>query len=209
QRTLVAGALVATGVLVFLKRRRASLFGPVLYYDLLRNGRRGQHILWRGLYAFVLLYTLLFVYLTCLVRYADPGHDLWKFLTGRTLSKQNISDITSYFFGWLALMQMIAVSLLAPAYTAGAVAAERERGTLQDLFGTDLNNREIIFSMLVSRLANLALVIITGVPILMLLEFLGGIDPVQVLALFMASALTMLGIGSLGIYASVRFARPR
>jgi ABC-type transport system involved in multi-copper enzyme maturation permease subunit len=66
-----------------------------------------------------------------------------------------------------------------------------------------------VLSMLVSRLASLTLVIITGVPILMLLEFLGGIDPAMVLALFLASGFTMLGIGSLGIYASVRFAKPR
>jgi ABC-type transport system involved in multi-copper enzyme maturation permease subunit len=207
--TVAAGAMVAFAALLILKGRKGTLFGPVLYYDLLRNGRRGQLVLWRGLYAFVLLYTLVFVYLSCLVRYADPGHDLWKFLAGRTLTKQNLSDITSYFFGWLALMQMIAVSLLTPAYTAGAVAAERERATLQDLFCTDLKNREIVFSMLVSRLANLTLVIITGVPMLMLLEFMGGIDPAQVLALFLASAFTMLGIGSLGIYASVHFAKPR
>ena len=47
------------------------------------------------------------------------------------------------------------ILLLTPAYTAGAVAEEKERRTLEFILATDLRNREIILGKVLSRLLNL------------------------------------------------------
>ena len=78
---------------------------------------------------------------------------------------------------------------------AGSIAEEKDRKTLEFLLATDLRNREIILSKLGARLANLLLFILTGLPILSILQFLGGVDPNLVLAGFAATFLTMAGLG--------------
>ena len=93
----------------------------------------------------------------------------------------------------------LAVALLTPAYVAGAIADEKDRKTLEFLLATDLRSREIVLSKLASRLANLTLFVLTGLPILSLIQFLGGVDPNLVLAGFAVTALTMAGLGGLSI----------
>src|SRR5437660_1620479 len=82
--------------------------------------------------------------------------------------------------------------LLTPAYVGGAIAEEKDRKTLEFMLATDLLNREIVLSKLGSRLANLALVVITGLPILSILQFLGGVDPNMILAGFAITAMTVV-----------------
>src|SRR5262249_46391325 len=99
--------------------------------------------------------------------------------------------------------------LLTPAYVAGSIAEEKERRTIEFILATDLRNREIVLSKLGSRLANLTLFLLTGLPILSFMQFLGGIDPNLVLAGFAVTGLTMLGIGGVGILYSTWLKRPR
>jgi ABC-type transport system involved in multi-copper enzyme maturation permease subunit len=101
------------------------------------------------------------------------------------------------------------VTLLVPGYVAGAVALEKEARTLEALLGTDLLNREIILSKLLVRLGNLTLMLITGLPILSLLQFAGGIDPDLVLAGFAGTLVTLASLVSLSILNSVYAKRAR
>ena len=95
-------------------------------------------------------------------------------------------------------LQMLLMAVLTPAYTAGVIAEEKDRGTLEFLLATaDLNNSEIILSKLAARLANLLLTLLTGLPILCFLQFLGGTDPLLVLAGFAATAIMMVGLAGL------------
>ncbi|HXG12183.1 MAG TPA: ABC transporter permease subunit, partial [Gemmataceae bacterium] len=96
-----------------------------------------------------------------------------------------------------------------PACVAGAVAEEKERKTLDYLLTSDLQPLEIVLGKLASRLAYLALLVLTGLPVLGLLQFLGGVDPQLVLAGFAATALTMFSLAGLGILNSVLAAKPR
>jgi ABC-type transport system involved in multi-copper enzyme maturation permease subunit len=57
--------------------------------------------------------------------------------------------------------------------------------------------------MLFSRLANLSLLILTGLPVLTLLSFLGGVNPEQVIAGFIGVGALLLSLGSLSILMSV------
>jgi ABC-type transport system involved in multi-copper enzyme maturation permease subunit len=55
----------------------------------------------------------------------------------------------------------------------------------------------------------LTLFLLTGLPILSILQFMGGVDPELMLAGFAATGLTMLGIASIGILFSTLLKRPR
>jgi len=72
---------------------------------------------------------------------------------------------------------------------------------------TDLRNREIVLSKLLSRFAHLTLFLFTGVPILSLLQFLAASIQL-VIAGFGFTAVTMVGIGGMSILNSVIYKRP-
>jgi ABC-type transport system involved in multi-copper enzyme maturation permease subunit len=174
------------------------LFGPVLYYDLVRAGRRRRQILIRCVYAFLLLFLICWVYLMWVMD--RPGGQL---------TAQQMPMFASSFFYMFMVVQFVAVVILTPAYTAGAIAEEKDRKTLEFILATDLRNREIVLSKLASRLANLTLLLLTGVPILSALQFFGGVDPNLTVAGFAATALTMCSLAGLGIFCSVHARKPR
>ncbi len=185
---------------------RPRVFGPVLRYDLVRTARQGRTFLLRSAYAFALLVVLFLLYL----QWAGGGRDVRAVLTGVTrLSKADADRFASQFFLLFFAVQMGAVLLLTPAYTASAVADEREKKTLDFLLASDLTSREIVLGKLASRLLTLMLVLLGGLPVLSFLQLLGGVDPNLVLAGFAATAAGMLSLGSLGVYNSVKAERPR
>jgi ABC-type transport system involved in multi-copper enzyme maturation permease subunit len=181
------------------------LFGPVLFYDLVRTARRPRQIIFRCLYAALLLYVLVFIGLISLEQRGGQVRDY----VGAAARADAVAAFSLAAFVWFMAVQLAAVFLLTPAYTAGAVAAERERQSLDALLATDLRGHEIVLSLLVSRLANLLMVLLTGLPVLALMEFLGGLDPDLVWAGFVVTALSLFSLGCLGILQSVATRRPR
>src|SRR4029079_3567954 len=107
------------------------------------------------------------------------------------------------------LVQISMVVLLTPAYVAGAIAEEKDRRTLEFLMGTDVRNREIVLSKLLSRLANVTLFLLTGLPILSILQFVGGVDTELMLSGFAVTGVTMLALARVSILFSTLFQRPR
>jgi ABC-type transport system involved in multi-copper enzyme maturation permease subunit len=174
------------------------IFGPVFYYDLVRLSRRGRYILLRTLYGLGLAALLCLVYL--------EWHEA---NSGDRIDVTQLTQFTESFFYTLMGVQFAVVVLLTPAYVAGAIAEEKERRTLEFLFATDLRDREIVLGKLASRLANLTLLLLTGLPILSLLQFLGGVDPGLVLAGFAATGVTLLSLGGLSLLNSVLARRAR
>src|SRR5262249_25579729 len=114
----------------------------------------------------------------------------------------------AFFLAFMAT-QMGLVFLLTPVLTAGAIAEEKQRRTLDGLLTTHLRDREIILGKLVSRLAQMALLLLAGLPVLGFMQLLGGVDPQLVMAGFGLTLLTMLSLASLGIFNSARLGRPR
>jgi ABC-type transport system involved in multi-copper enzyme maturation permease subunit len=188
--------VIWVGMLVVVWRWSGrSLFGPVLFYDMVRMGRRKRYVLLRTLYAVFLFLLVFWVYnLVALSR-----------LDGRAQAARLASD----FFETLMIVQLGVVLVLTPAYLGGAVAEEKERRTLEFILATDLTNHEIVLSKLGSRLASIALFLLTALPIVSFMQFLGGIDPNLVLAGFAVTGLTMLGVGSVSLLYSVLMRRSR
>jgi ABC-type transport system involved in multi-copper enzyme maturation permease subunit len=175
------------------------LFGPVLFYDLVRSARRNRTFLTRILYAIFLGLVLTWVYFVWL---AHNGN--WD-----QVRAKDMPEFAATFFYTFMIVQLGLVVLLTPAYTAGAIAEEKDRKTLEFILATDLHSREIVLSKLVSRLLNITLIVLTGLPILSFMQLLGGVDPQLLLAGFAATGLTMVGLGGLSILNSVIARRAR
>jgi ABC-type transport system involved in multi-copper enzyme maturation permease subunit len=200
---LALGAALVVLPLVLLRRAWVPLFGPVLYYDVVRAARRGRHVVLRVVYLTILLFALAVLFAERLGGlgsiFGDPVHPL---------SPQEVAQFAEAFFTLFAVVQFLAVLAVTPALTAGAIAEEKERKTLDYLLATHLTSPDIVFGKLFSRLATLTLLLLTGLPVLSLLQFLGGVDPQLVIAAFLITAVTMLSLAALSILNSVWFTRP-
>jgi ABC-type transport system involved in multi-copper enzyme maturation permease subunit len=171
-----------------------TLFGPVLVFDLVRAARRRRYFFVRMLYAGMLAIILFWGYFLVYTIASERN---------RSLTNNDMVEFSSGIFYTIMIVQFGIAALLTPAYTAGAIAEEKDRKTLPFLLATDLRDREIILGKLLSRLLNLTLFVLTGLPILSFLQFVGGVDPGLLLAGFAATFLTMLGLASLSIFNSV------
>ncbi len=189
-------AVLAITAALLLRRGWLKMFGPVLFYDMLVTARRGRYSLIRCGYAMLLLVVLFWIWGTTSAFSRHSG-------------REDAALIAMNFFEAFTVVQLVAAFLLTPAYVAGAIAEEKDRKTLEFLLATDLRNREIVLSKFGSRLCNLGLFVVTGLPILSFLQFLGGVDPDLVLASFAVVGLSIIGLASVGILNSVVYRRPR
>lgn len=180
-----------------------KLFGPVLFYDMVRTARQNRYLFVRLLYACVLLAIL------CVIFFMATERGIRDRPFTRDAAAREAALLAESFFGVFMIVQLILVGLLTPAYVAGAIADEKDRKTLEFMLATDLNNREIVLSKLLSRVANMTMLLITGLPILSILQFVGGVDSQLMLAGFACTGLTMLGIASVGILLSTQFSKAR
>jgi ABC-type transport system involved in multi-copper enzyme maturation permease subunit len=192
--------LVLVGLAVLLRRTGQQFFGPVFFYDLVRTARRGKQIGHRVLYAVLLVGIILLVLWSWFPATHLNPQRLWD---GVPISLREKAQFAGTFFNTFMLVQFLVVVVVTPAYTATAIAEEKEKRTLEFLLATDLSDREIVLGMMAARLANLILLVLTGLPILSLFEFLGGVDPNLVVAGFVTTGMTVLSLGSMSILISV------
>lgn len=177
-----------------------TLFGPVLFFEMVRAARRPRYIIIRTLYACLLM--LLLGWVAFIWYIEGTGH------RGTVEAKQMAAFAETFFFVF-AVVQGLVVVILTPAYCGGAIADEKDRRTLDFLLATTLKKREIIFGKLVSRVANLSMMILAGLPILSFLQFLGGVDPNLVLATFIATFVTMFSLAGVSLFFSVQLRKSR
>ena len=180
-----------------MKAGRLKLFGPVLFYDLIRIAHRTRFIVVRTLYVLLLAFILGWLYLVLWLRY------------GGLVPTTVLAEFANYFFYTYMVIQFVVVVLLTPPYTAGAIAEEKERRTLEFLLATDLRDREIVLGKFMARALNLTILLLAGLPILALLQVLGGVDPGLLLAGFAATLLTMFSLAAISILSSVAMRRAR
>lgn len=200
---LVLALLAAEAVLVVLivrKRGGLELIGPLFAFDLARVAGRGRTTMLRCLYGLLLLGWLAFLFTE---QYPNLARHAQAFEQGPALSVSDWARLAQRFVYAVFSLQGFAVLLLTPAYLAGAIAEEKEQKTIALLFTTGLRDREIVLGKLFSRLAHLSFVLLTGLPILCLTRFWGGIDGVALLGGFVVMGLSMLSIGSLSLLCSI------
>jgi ABC-type transport system involved in multi-copper enzyme maturation permease subunit len=195
---LLLWASLTLAAAVTLRDLPERLFGPVLFYDLVQTSRRGRYLVLRCGYALILLALLAFSYHSALGFFSSELSSGFLFQSARQLTA-----FANDFFVTFVTIQFLAVIVLTPLFTASVITEERERKTLDYLLSTDLGDHEIILSKLIARLTYTVVLLLAGLPVLGLIQFLGGVDPNRVLASFAATAATMGSLGALGVLVSV------
>src|SRR5262249_11663219 len=154
-----------------------------------RLARRGRSTVVRCAYAVAVFLAL---YASYQSRF--PEHRLLDepFASPASVSPGDLARLAERFVSAILAIQSLAILVLTPAYLAGAVVEEKERGTLDLLFTTHLRDREIVLGKLAGRLVHLAGILAAGLPLLTLVQLWGGVDIYALLAAFLVTALNLL-----------------
>ena len=108
---------------------------------------------------------------------------------------------------WMTALQFLLIALVAPALSAGSIAGERERQTFDLLLVTGVGVRRIVLGKLLESFSFLALLILSGAPVLSLVLVTGGVSALDVGATLAALLLIALAALAVGLVASVVFRR--
>ena len=106
------------------------------------------------------------------------------YLIGTSSGTRRVGGTGEYgpaLFYFLVAMQLIAASFVTPAFAAGAISAERQRGTLMLLRASGLSARSIVVSKFVVAVGYALLFIFVSLPLFSLALLLGGIEPFELL----------------------------
>ncbi len=180
------------------------MVGPVLHQEMMLGGRRNRLHVLRWLYAALLVAEVLVLFLAF-------QSDEWSranrnIMTGGREANVHASapEVVGEQFAILFVrQQMILLLLITPAFVAGAITDEKRSGTLQYLALTDLESRHIILGKLVGRLAQVALVMLGGLPLFGLLAGFGGIHPLTLLVAAAVLVMPLFGLSAATLLASV------
>lgn len=169
------------------------MIGPMFGWELKRQARKGWHFAFRSAYGIALLLLLW----GCFRSAYDPRSGL-----GGWGGSQ---EFAGWFLTAFSLSQLAIVLLLTPAHVGAGVALFAERGLLDDLFTTDLSDREIVLGQWSGRLLSMMALLLAGWPILAMTAFMGGVA-IEKAALTLAVSLTTLAsTATLATMASVYY----
>lgn len=105
----------------------------------------------------------------------------------------------------LTIFQLMLVSFVTPAFTAGVISGERERQTLDLLICTRLSAASIILNKLLASIAYILLLIISSLPFFGVVYFFGGILLSEIGQVFLVYLMTALTFGAIGVFCSTVF----
>ncbi|TCT15559.1 ABC-type transport system involved in multi-copper enzyme maturation permease subunit [Natranaerovirga pectinivora] len=118
----------------------------------------------------------------------------------------NLQEFTMLYVV-LASLQFGLILFVAPALTAGAISGERERQTLEILMSTPLRSSSILIGKLLSSISTITLLVVASTPVLALMFIFGGISIPQLFGLLGYYLVTVIFVGSVGIFVSTAFKR--
>jgi len=163
------------------KRRLTGLLNNPVTMKELRSrmrGRRAFAVL--SLYLVFLSAAILFVYLVYLSSANLPSSTM-----ARTAGKGLFAAILG--------VQVLLVTFIGPAFTAGAISGERERQTFDLLRTTLLSADAFVRGKLVSSLSYIVLLVLVSIPLQSIAFLLGGLSAVELVisqVLVLAAAVT-------------------
>ena len=181
-------------------RRRFSIAGPLVLWELVRLARAGSQLRWRlGLSIALLAMT----YLLYVNRF--PRADLLQlsFESVEASSPRDVASFTEYFVRSFMYLELFVVIVLTPILVVGGITDEVQRRTMTYLLTTDLTNWEILGGKTLGRLIHLAGVLATGLPVVGLMQFFGGVDGRVILASSLVLFGTALSLGGISLWLAV------
>lgn len=169
---------------------RSVIGGPLLMRELLTLPRQPRHFALRSGYVAAL----------CVLIYTGVQ------VTTGLSPLRNIGDLSqfgAYIFGVICTFQLALVIGASLLFSAGNVAAEKDRRTLILLLMTDLTSAELVLGKSLASILPVFILIGVSLPVLCLVQLLGGISLSQILwveALCIASCLAASAWGTLVAY---------
>jgi ABC-type transport system involved in multi-copper enzyme maturation permease subunit len=105
-------------------------------------------------------------------------------------------------FGGVVAVELTAISLLAPALSAGSIASERQRQTWDLLRTTLLSAGSIVRGKLTASLVYMLLLVLTGLPLVSVAFLLGGVTVQELGISIVLLVVTALSASALGVFLS-------
>jgi ABC-type transport system involved in multi-copper enzyme maturation permease subunit len=102
----------------------------------------------------------------------------------------------------LYVVEWVGLCLFVPAVVSGALAAEKERNTLQLLFVTRLGPWTILIEKLLSRLVPVATFLLISMPILLIGYLMGGLTPQDLAFVYFGLAATAFQVACISLFCS-------
>jgi ABC-type transport system involved in multi-copper enzyme maturation permease subunit len=116
-------------------------------------------------------------------------------------------ELGGVIFATLGFTQFALLVFSAPGLTAGAIAGEREKQTLDLLLITRLSPLEVVIGKLEAAVAFSLLLMFASLPVYSLLFLLGGISLSHLAMTVVVWVVTVLFLGALGLFYSSVFRR--
>ncbi len=105
----------------------------------------------------------------------------------------------------IAILEFALILFVVPAFTANAIAGERERQTLEILLTTTLKPEQIIIGKLMSSISTIILLVFSSFPVMAIVFAVGGVRFVDLLQFMVFACITSVFIGSIGVLFSTFF----
>jgi ABC-type transport system involved in multi-copper enzyme maturation permease subunit len=162
---------------------------PIFRRELVAAARRGQLQSERAYFAAALLGIVLGTF------------GVWYYLEGWHASHHLMAGVA--FQAFLLIVAVHGLLVVGGATTtAVALAGEKDRRTLDFLLATRLGNAEIVLGKITACLTRMLMTIGAGVPVLLLLNLLGGVDARLILLAYAGIATTTFFVAALAIWIS-------
>lgn len=188
--------------------RRSSLFGPLVWWELVRLARRGHAARSRVLILYgLLLATLGFAVVWSFYHFGSATRLILGINEPLPVAKAAALSETLALV--LFEVQLLLVAAITPSYAASAISEEKDRETLPLLLTTDLSDREIVVGKAIGRVLFVLLAVLAGVPVMMITLFVGGVDPSFLASGYALTVGTAILSGAIGVSASCHTADTR
>lgn len=111
----------------------------------------------------------------------------------------------TYLYVLIVVLEGVLLAFLIPAFTAGSIAGEREKQTLDILLTTKLRPGQIIFGKLASSISMILLLVVSSLPVLSIVFSIGGVGWQSLLQFIVLVLVTGIYFGSFGMFFSTFF----
>lgn len=100
-------------------------------------------------------------------------------------------------------MEFVMVLFIIPSVTAGAVAGEREKQTLDILLASGISPLQVVAGKLAASISTVILLAVSSLPVLSIVFSIGGITLGDMFQFILLIVVTAVYLGSIGIFFSV------
>jgi hypothetical protein len=182
-----------------IKSRIEAFDIPVLRQEMRIRQRGGRS------FGVMLAYTGILSFIALVVLFTSD-------LTGQHLQQSGAAAMARAghdIFTGLTFAQLVMVILVVPAYSAGVISMEREKGSFDLLVLTILGSGSIITQKFAAALAQVMMLLVASIPVLSIVFLLGGVSPGEVALAYTIIILTAAAVNALGVMCSCYFANTR